>query len=120
MANLKDSSWFKLDIDCIGDITSFNNSSVNSWVVLVLRLHNINAINKITFKNNFLTINFVDGRIWKTKILSRSLDTDVTYNLDNSTLWSRSLTIEGIAPVTTATIKLYAEYELNEIEGIPL
>lgn len=118
-ADLKNGKWNKLIIECEGIDPSMDNSYISIWANLALKLHEFTPIKDIKFKNQWLEIEFVDGRIWKSKIWSQTINTDISYDLDKDTKWSRESVLAYLSPLVTATVTLYANYGLNDIKGIP-
>lgn len=116
LAKIADSRWNKLEFTCSSDI-SIGNSSISGFMQSVLNLNSQSPIDEIKFKNGILTIKFHDTRVWKIKLYTRDINTDVSYIVDQNAKWSRQFILGFVTPVNNSVINLFANYNLDEIDG---
>ena len=104
--------------------TEFKLAMVDSLATLLINLifilHAQAPVIKVIFNNNIFRIEFVDGRIWKIRILTQSINPEVNYLIPETDKWVRSFIIQYITPIQNTIQELNATFHLSKITIIHL
>jgi len=104
-------SWsveFKTALDL-----SIVSSDAIALIQKILNLHAQVNLLKVTMNNEIFKLEFVDGRIWKIRVLNQEEDSDINMLIANNDSWTRSLISGFITPITTQLMIINSTYLLS-------